>query len=40
MVNSSLEYSEVLDNFKRLIKSNGLKYTKQRELILETIYSP
>ena len=39
MVNSSLEYSEVLDNFKRLIKSNGLKYTKQRELILETIYS-
>jgi len=39
MVSSSLNYSEVLDSFRRLIKSNGLKYTKQRELILETIYS-
>ena len=39
MVRSSLDYGEVLAIFKRLIKSNGLKYTKQRELILETIYN-
>jgi len=38
-VNKSLEYKEVLSIFKNLIKSNGLKYTKQRELILETIYN-
>jgi len=39
MAGSSLNYREVLSIFKRLIKSNGLKYTKQRELILETIYN-
>ncbi len=38
-MNKSLEYKEVLSIFKNLIKSNGLKYTKQRELILETIYN-
>ena len=32
-------YIEVLDDFKQLLKSNNLKYTKQRELILEIIYN-
>ena len=32
-------YEEVLKNFKKLLKSNNLKYTKQRELILDIIYS-
>ncbi len=33
-----ITYEEVLENFKKLLKSNTLKYTKQRELILEIIY--
>jgi Fur family ferric uptake transcriptional regulator len=32
-------YEEVLKNFKKLLKSNNLKYTKQRELILKIIYN-
>jgi len=32
-------YIDVLDDFKQLLKSNNLKYTKQRELILEIIYN-
>ena len=32
-------YIEVLDDFKQLLKSSNLKYTKQRELILEIIYN-
>ena len=32
-------YDEVLQNFKQLLRSNNLKQTKQRELILETIYN-
>jgi Fur family ferric uptake transcriptional regulator len=38
MLNKILTYNEVLEKFKKLLKSNGLKYTKQRELILEIIY--
>ena len=32
-------YDEVLENFKKLLKTNKLKFTKQRELILEIIYN-
>jgi len=32
------EYKEILEDFKKLLKSSNLKYTKQRELILEIIY--
>lgn len=32
-------YKEVLEDFKKLLKSSSLKYTKQRELILEIIYN-
>ncbi|SFV71859.1 Ferric uptake regulation protein FUR [hydrothermal vent metagenome] len=34
-----MPYDEVLENFKKLLKVNTLKYTKQRELILEIIYN-
>ena len=32
------EYKEILEDFKKLLKSSNLKYTKQRELILQIIY--
>ncbi len=38
MSNNRVSYQEVLENFKALLRSNNLKYTKQRELILEIIY--
>ena len=31
-----LDYDTLLEKFKRLLKDNGLKFTKQRELILKT----
>jgi Fur family ferric uptake transcriptional regulator len=39
MSNALVNYEDVLLNFRKLLKSNNLKYTKQRELILETIYN-
>ena len=33
-----VEYKEILNRFKTLIKDNGMKYTKQREVILETLF--
>ncbi len=39
MINQILTYKEVLEIFKKLLRSNSLKYTKQRELILEIIYN-
>jgi len=35
---NTISYADVLENFKKLLKSNNLKYTTQRELILKTIY--
>jgi len=35
---NTIAYDEVLENFKKLLKSNNLKYTTQRELILKVIY--
>lgn len=32
------EYQEILENFKKSLRSSKLKYTKQRELILQIIY--
>jgi Fur family ferric uptake transcriptional regulator len=39
MSDNLVSYEEVLSNFKKILKSNNLKYTKQRELILEIIYN-
>ena len=33
-----LSYEELLDSFKEILKKNGLKYTKQRELVLKALY--
>ncbi|MBU1668488.1 transcriptional repressor [bacterium] len=35
---NTISYEDVLKNFKKLLKSNNLKYTTQRELILKIIY--
>ena len=34
----TISYDDVLENFKKLLKQNNLKYTTQRELILKIIY--
>jgi len=34
----TISYPEVLERFKKILKSNSLKYTMQRELILKVIY--
>lgn len=33
-----IAYSSLLDTFKQLLKKNSLKFTKQRELVLKTLY--
>ncbi len=35
---NTISYEDVLENFKKLLKVNNLKYTTQRELILKIIY--
>ncbi|QSZ41564.1 transcriptional repressor [Sulfurimonas aquatica] len=35
----TVEYEQLLNNFKELLKKNNLKFTIQREVILETLYS-
>lgn len=34
----NLEYNSLLINFKELLKNNSLKFTKQREVVLKTLY--
>ena len=35
----TVKYAELLDDFKALLKKNNLKFTIQREVILETLYN-
>ena len=35
----TIVYAQLLDDFKTLLKNNSLKFTIQREVILETMYS-
>ncbi len=35
----TVEYEQLLNNFKQLLKKNNLKFTIQREVILETLYN-
>ena len=37
--NRTVEYEELLNDFKILLKKNNLKFTIQREVILETLYN-
>ncbi len=39
MSNEIVSYANLLEDFKKILKTNKLKYTKQRELILEIIYN-
>ena len=34
----TVEYNQLLNDFKALLKANSLKFTIQREVILETLY--
>lgn len=34
----NLEYDTLLDKFKKVLRDNGLKFTKQREILLQTLY--
>ena len=35
----NVDYDALLEEFKRLLKTNNLKFTKQREVILKVLYS-
>ena len=35
----TVEYEELLNDFKHILKNNSLKFTIQREVILETLYN-
>ena len=35
----TVEYEQLLNDFKELLKKNNLKFTIQREVILETLYN-
>jgi Fur family ferric uptake transcriptional regulator len=35
----TVEYNQLLEDFKNLLKNNNLKFTIQREVILETLYN-
>jgi len=35
----TIKYEKLLENFKKLLKANNLKFTIQREVILETLYN-
>jgi len=35
----TVEYEQLLQNFKQLLKENKLKFTIQREVILQTLYN-
>jgi Fur family transcriptional regulator, ferric uptake regulator len=34
----TIEYKQLLNDFKNLLKNNALKFTIQREVILQTLY--
>jgi len=35
----TMQYEQLLENFKKLLRANNLKFTIQREVILETLYN-
>ncbi|ANE36156.1 ferric uptake regulation protein [Campylobacter iguaniorum] len=35
----NIEYDTLLEKFKKVLRDNGLKYTKQREILLKTLYN-
>jgi Fur family ferric uptake transcriptional regulator len=39
MASITQDYEEVLADFKELLKKNGMKNTKQREVVIETLFN-
>lgn len=39
MIFENIEYDVLLERFKKILKQGGLKYTKQREILLKTLYN-
>ena len=35
----NIEYDFLIESFKKVLKENSLKFTKQREIILQTLYN-
>ncbi len=35
----NIEYEVLLDRFKKILKESGLKYTRQREIVLKILYN-
>ncbi|MCW1360759.1 Fur family transcriptional regulator [Campylobacter sp. US33a] len=38
MLIENIEYDVLLERFKKILRQGGLKYTKQREVLLKTLY--
>lgn len=38
MITENIEYDVLLEQFKKILKESGLKYTKQREIVLKILY--
>lgn len=34
----NIEYDVLLEQFKKILKESGLKYTRQREIVLKILY--
>lgn len=39
MFMENIEYDTLIDSFKKVLKENGLKFTKQREILVKTLYN-
>ena len=38
MMTENIEYDVLLESFKKILKESGLKYTRQREIVLNILY--
>lgn len=38
MITKNIEYDVLLESFKKILKESGLKYTRQREIVLNILY--
>lgn len=38
MITENIEYDVLLEQFKKILKESGLKYTRQREIVLKILY--
>lgn len=38
MITENIEYDVLLESFKKILKESGLKYTRQREIVLNILY--